>query len=156
VVSSRKQKTISQRRRRRCDSALASLSLCFMALAGNPLANAVSDGEANDQTDYSFHGEGLRSDHANANARARSKFLTVEPIGAMWKRLAMGPMTAEANCNQRITGLQVHQRNNGLLGPVSAGQSADHARIAWQRITPLGHYSERDIVDAPETWGKDQ
>jgi hypothetical protein len=31
----------------------------FMASARNPFANAVSDGEANDQTDYNFHGEGL-------------------------------------------------------------------------------------------------
>ena len=31
------------------------LSLGFAASAGNPLANTVSDSEANDQSDYNFH-----------------------------------------------------------------------------------------------------
>jgi hypothetical protein len=71
----------------------------------------------------------------------------------MWKRLAMGPMTAEANCNQRITGLQVHQRNNGLLGPAEAVQvlGCAAAKVAgrnpcpWEEV-PMCGIRRRDFI----------
>jgi hypothetical protein len=44
-----------------------SLSLRFAASAGNPLANTVSGCEANDQSDYNFHGEGLRRQRVGAS-----------------------------------------------------------------------------------------
>src|SRR5260370_11585536 len=39
---------------------VASLSFHFTASAGNPFANTVSEREANNQSDYNFHGERSR------------------------------------------------------------------------------------------------